>query len=169
MVSPKSCWCHRRTPPDADQNTGAPAKSIQPSAGAKSKRGALGRVRTCNLRIRSPVLYPVELRAPEASCRPRRSSIRFALLPFRYSNASTSSIATCIRLPVARMNNAWSPSPDVEKLACWYKVVETYNDEPVSGADLIDVRRASAPYSTGCSAMVSGSSWLRRDPASPET
>ncbi len=40
--------------------------------GCRYFQGAPGRTRTCNLRIRSPLLYPVELRAlAEALCAPR--------------------------------------------------------------------------------------------------
>ena len=37
----------------------------------KFRSGAPGRNRTCNPRLRRPMLYPIELRAQKLSCRPR--------------------------------------------------------------------------------------------------
>ena len=55
---------------------------------AISQDGTPGRIRTCDLRIRSPLLYPAELRAPDSATFPWRPIRRRRFPPERQEKIS---------------------------------------------------------------------------------
>jgi hypothetical protein len=68
-INESTKWGGRRdsNPRRPESQSGALPAELRPPSSTSDTRGAPGRNRTCNRRLRRPVLYPVELRAPYKS------------------------------------------------------------------------------------------------------